>query len=262
MGVTITVLCLLVILPLSYIVIYTLKLTPKEFFQVIFTKRVLISFWVSISTAFIASLINTVMGILIAIVLVRYDFPGKKLMDSLIEIPFALPTAVAGISLTALYRENGVLGRIFHAMGIDVAYSRFGIVIALTFVSIPYVIRSLQPVLSGIDPSIEEAADTMGASRFRTFRKVILPEIAPAVFSGASLSFGRCLGEYGSVVFIAGNMPFKTEIVPLIIMSKLQEFSYSEASAIAFVMLIISFLILMASNIVSSHNIRIRGGVS
>lgn len=261
-GITVSILGLLVILPLSYIVIYTLKLSPREFFEVIFTRRVLTSFWVSISTAFIATIINTVMGILIAFVLVRYDFPGKKLMDGLIEIPFALPTAVAGISLTALYRENGVLGRILHHFGITAAYSRFGIVIALTFVSIPYVIRSVQPVLTGIDPSIEEAAQSMGASRLKTFNKVIFPEIAPAVFSGASLAFGRCLGEYGSVVFIAGNMPFKTEIVPLIIMSKLQEFSYSEASAIAFVMLVISFLILMISNIASSHNIKIRGGAS
>ena len=261
-GITVAILGLLVILPLSYIVIYTLKLSPKEFFGVIFTRRVLTSFWISISTAFIAMLINTVMGILIAFVLVSYDFPGKKLMDGLIEIPFALPTAVAGISLTALYRENGALGRFFHHFGIPVAYSRFGIVIALTFVSIPYVMRSGQPVLQNPDPSIEEAASSMGASRFKTFRKVILPEIEPAVFSGAALAFGRCLGEYGSVVFIAGNMPYKTEIVPLIIMSKLQEFSYSEASAIAFVMLIISFLILMISNIVASHNIKIKGGVS
>ena len=182
-GITVAILGLLVILPLSYIVIYTLKLSPKEFFGVIFTRRVLTSFWISISTAFIAMLINTVMGILIAFVLVRYDFPGKKLMDGLIEIPFALPTAVAGISLTALYRENGALGRFFHHFGIPVAYSRFGIVIALTFVSIPYVIRSVQPVLQNLDPSIEEAPTLWVPRGLRHSRKVIFPEIEPAVFS-------------------------------------------------------------------------------
>lgn len=260
-GITVTFLGLLVILPLSYIVIYTLKLSPERFFQVIFSKRVVTSFALSLSSALIVTLVNTVMGVVIAFVLVRYEFPGKRIMDSLIEIPFALPTSVAGISLTALYGERGVMGKLYSHLGISVDYTRLGIIIALTFVSIPYVVRSVEPVLNNLDHSIEEAAGSMGASRSLIFRRVIFPEIAPAVFSGAALSFGRCLGEYGSVVFIAGNMPYKTEIVPIIIMSRLQEFNYSEASAIAFVMLIFSFMILFISNIVSSHNIKIKAGI-
>ena len=218
------------------------------------------SFWVSFSTAFVASLVNAVMGTIIAWVLVRYTFPGKRIMDGIIELPFALPTAVAGISLTSLMADTGWVGSIFARFGIKIAYTKTGITVALIFIGIPFVVRAVQPVLEKFDAAYEEAASVLGANRRVIFRRVILPELLPALLTGTGLAFGRCLGEYGSVVFIAGNQPFKTEITPLIIMSELQEYDYPAATSIALVMLVFSFLILFLVNIMQSHNTKILGG--
>ena len=260
MGVTLTILSLVVIIPLASLVIFTAKLSFSEIIDTITNPRVLSSFWVSFSTAFVASLINAVMGVVLAWVLVRYDFPFKKLIDGMIELPFALPTAVAGIALTSLTADGGLVGKYFARFGIKIAYTKIGITVALVFVGIPFVVRSVQPVLEKLDSSYEEAAGVLGASRFTIFRKVIFPEIRPAVFVGFGLAFGRCIGEYGSVVFIAGNMPYKTEITPLIIMSRLQEFDYAGATAIALVMLIFAFVLLMIVNFIQSRNSKILKG--
>ena len=200
------------------------------------------------------------MGVVLAWVLVRYDFPFKRVLDGMIELPFALPTAVAGIALTSLTSDQGLVGKYFAKFGIDIAYTKIGITVALVFVGIPFVVRAVQPVLEKLDPVYEEAAGILGASRIRIFWKVIFPELKPAVFTGFGLAFGRCLGEYGSVVFIAGNMPYKTEITPLIIMSKLQEFDYPSATAIALVMLLFAFLILIIVNIIQTRSSKIANG--
>lgn len=260
MGITITILSVVVLIPLASLIIYTAKLSPQEIWETITRKRVLSSFYVSFITAFIASLINAVMGVIMAWVLVKYEFPGKKIMDGLIELPFALPTAVAGISLTYLTADQGWIGKFFSNFGVKIAYTRIGITIALIFVGIPFVVRSVQPVLEKIDGSYEEAARVMGADSKKIFWEVIFPEIKPALFAGFGLAFGRCLGEYGSVVFIAGNKPFYTEITPLIIMSELQEYDYESATAIALVMLSASFLVLLVNNIIQIRNSRILNG--
>ena len=260
MGITITILSVVVLIPLASLIIYTAKLSPQEIWETITRKRVLSSFYVSFITAFIASLINAVMGVIMAWVLVKYEFPGKKIMDGLIELPFALPTAVAGISITYLTADQGWIGKFFSNFGVKIAYTRIGITIALIFVGIPFVVRSVQPVLEKIDGSYEEAARVMGADSKKIFWEVIFPEIKPALFAGFGLAFGRCLGEYGSVVFIAGNKPFYTEITPLIIMSELQEYDYESATAIALVMLSASFLVLLVNNIILIRNSRIVNG--
>ena len=260
MGVTITILSLIVLIPLASLVVFSARLDPKEFLVVITRDRVLSSFWVSFSTAFVASLVNAVMGTIIAWVLVRYTFPGKRIIDGIIELPFALPTAVAGISLTSLMADTGWVGSIFARFGIKIAYTKTGITVALIFIGIPFVVRAVQPVLEKFDAAYEEAASVLGANRRVIFRRVILPELLPALLTGTGLAFGRCLGEYGSVVFIAGNQPFKTEITPLIIMSELQEYDYPAATSIALVMLVFSFLILFLVNIMQSHNTKILGG--
>ena len=261
MGVTITMLSIVVLIPLASLVVYSSQLGLKEFFEVITRKRVLSSFYVSFITALIASLINGVMGLIIAWVLVRYEFPGKKIMDGMLELPFALPTAVAGISLTSLTSDNGLIGSFFARFGIRIAYTKVGITFALIFVGIPFVARAVQPVLEKLDGSYEEAAKVMGAKPGYIFRRVILPELLPPLLTGTGLAFGRCLGEYGSVVFIAGNRPFETEITPLIIMSELQEYDYTSATSIALVMLVISFLLLFILNLMQARNSRrLRGG--
>lgn len=260
MGVTMTILSIVVLIPLASLVIYTAKLSPQEIWETITRKRVLASFFVSTVTALIAAFINAVMGVIIAWVLVRYEFPGKKIMDGIIELPFALPTAVAGISLTYLTADQGWVGAFFEKFGIHIAYTKVGITIAMIFVGIPFVVRSVQPVLEKLDPSYEEAAGVMGASSSHIFWNVIFPEIKPAVFAGFGLAFGRCLGEYGSVVFIAGNKPFSTEIAPLIIMSELQEFDYESATAIALVMLSASFLVLLINSMIQIRNSKILNG--
>ena len=261
MGVTLAILGVIVLIPLASLVIFTAQMSLSDIIKTITRDRVLASFEVSFLTALIASLINAVMGVVLAWVLVRYDFPFKRLLDGMIELPFALPTAVAGIALTSLTADTGIIGSIFARFGIKIAYTRIGITVALVFIGIPFVVRAVQLVLEKLDPSLEEAAATMGASRRRTFWKVIFPEIMPAVFTGFGLAFGRCLGEYGSVVFIAGNQPFETEITPLIIMSELQEYDYASATAIALVMLAASFIILFLVNLIQIRNAKIlRGG--
>ena len=261
MGVTVTLLSVIVLIPLASLVIFTAQLSFSGIIAVITRDRVLASFKVSFLTAFVASLINAVMGVILAWVLVRYDFPFKRILDGMIELPFALPTAVAGIALTSLTADKGIIGSFFARFGIKIAYTRAGITVALVFIGIPFVVRAVQPVLEKLDSSLEEAASTLGASRSRTFWQVIFPEIMPAVFTGFGLAFGRCLGEYGSVVFIAGNQPFETEITPLIIMSELQEYDYASATAIALVMLAASFLILFLVNLIQVRNSKIlRGG--
>ena len=211
-------------------------------------------------TAFIASAINAVMGVILAWVLVRYRFPCKRLLNGMIELPFALPTAVAGIALTSLTADTGLVGKFFARFGIEIAYTRAGITVALVFIGIPFVVRTVQPILEKLDPTYEEAAGVMGASRIRIFWKVIFPEILPATLTGFGLAFGRCLGEYGSVVFIAGNQPYETEITPLIIMSKLQEYDYTSATSIALVMLVAAFLILFFTNLVQARSAKILKG--
>lgn len=260
MGVTLSLSSLVVLIPLASLVIFTAKMDLSSIIEVITKPRVVASFKVSLLTALIASLVNAVMGVVLAWVLVRYDFPLKRLLDGMIELPFALPTAVAGISLTSLYADTGLMGKFFAKFGIKVAYTRLGIIVALIFVGIPFVVRAVQPVLEKLDPLYEEAAGILGASRAQIFRKVIFPELRPAIFTGFGLAFGRCLGEYGSVVFIAGNKPFETEITPLIIMSELQEFDYSSATAIALVMLAAAFLILFLVNLIQIRNSKILKG--
>ena len=250
MGVTLTILSIVVLIPLASLVVYTAQLSPSEIIETLTRPRVLASFRVSLLTAFIASAINAVMGVILAWVLVRYKFPLKRILDGMIELPFALPTAVAGIALTSLTADTGLIGKFFARFGIHIAYTRIGITVAL-----------VQPVLEKLDPSYEEAAGVLGASRTKIFWSVVFPEIRPAVITGFGLAFGRCLGEYGSVVFIAGNQPFQTEITPLIIMSELQEYDYASATAIALVMLIVAFLILFLSNWVQARSSKkLKGG--
>lgn len=261
-GVTLAILSVVVLIPLASLVVFSAQMSASEIIDVITRPRVLSSFKVSFLTAFVASLINAVMGVLLAWVLVRYTFPLKRIVDGTIELPFALPTAVAGIALTALTADTGLIGGFFANFGIKIAFTRIGITVALVFIGIPFVVRAVQPVLEKLDPAYEEAAGVLGASRTRIFWKVILPELIPAIFTGFGLAFGRCLGEYGSVVFIAGNMPFETEIAPLIIMSELQEYDYSSATTIALVMLVASFITLFLVNVVQNRNAKILKGGS
>ncbi|MBO4435578.1 MAG: sulfate ABC transporter permease subunit CysT [Fibrobacter sp.] len=259
-GVTLAILSVVVLIPLASLVVFSAQMSASEIIDVITRPRVLSSFKVSFLTAFVASLINAVMGVVLAWVLVRYTFPLKRIVDGTIELPFALPTAVAGIALTALTADTGLIGGFFANFGIKIAFTRIGITVALVFIGIPFVVRAVQPVLEKLDPAYEEAAGVLGASRTRIFWKVILPELIPAIFTGFGLAFGRCLGEYGSVVFIAGNMPYETEIAPLIIMSELQEYDYSSATTIALVMLVASFVTLFLVNVVQNRNAKILKG--
>ena len=252
-GVMMAILSLVVLIPLCSLIAFTARLSPAEFLATVSRPRVLSSYYVSIVTALTASLINAVMGFILAWVLVRYDFPGKRFLDGVIELPFALPTAVAGISLTHLTTTNGLVGKFFYErFGIRIAYTRLGITVALIFIGIPFVVRSVQPVLEKIDIQYEEAAMILGADKWTTFRRVIFPETLPALISGFTIAFARSIGEYGSVVFIAGNTPFETEITPLMIMSELQEYDYASATSIALVMLVIAFVILSVNAILQS----------
>lgn len=250
LGFTTLYLSLLVLIPLSMVFIQTSQLGWGEFIDVVTSERVVHSYKISFGTAFAAAAINAIFGLLVAWVLVRYSFPGKRILDALIDLPFALPTAVAGITLTTLYATNGWIGQFLEPLNIKVAFTPLGITVALIFIGLPFIVRMVQPVLVDIEKEVEEAAESLGASRFQIFRKVIFPELLPALLSGFSLAFARGLGEYGSVVFIAGNIPMKTEIAPLMIMTKLEQFDYAGATAIAVVMLIISFLCLIIINII------------
>lgn len=260
MGVTISMLSVIVLIPLASLVIYTAQMSWQDIWEAITRSRVMASYRISFLTALAASAINAVMGVILAWVLVRYKFPFKRVLDGMIELPFALPTAVAGIALTSLTADTGIIGGFFSKLGISIAYTPIGITAALVFIGVPFVVRAVQPVLEKLDPVYEEAAGVMGASRVRIFWKIIFPEILPAVLTGFGLAFGRCLGEYGSVVFIAGNKPFETEITPLVIMSELQEFDYASATAIALVMLVASFLVLFLVNLVQARNTKILTG--
>ena len=261
LGITVTLLSLIVVIPLCSLVVFSSQLSFSEFIETITSPRVLASYRVSFQTALIASLINAVVGLIISWVLVRYQFPGKRIMDGLIEVPFALPTAVAGISLTHMTVDSGWVGSIFHKFGIEIAYTRIGITIALVFIGIPFVVRSVQPVLEKLDPQYEEAASMLGAGRTYSFFRIIFAEIFPALVAGFTMAFARSLGEYGSVVFIAGNTPFKTEITPLLIMSQLQEYDYASATSIALVMLAAAFLILFVNAVLQSRASKIVSGI-
>ena len=251
MGITLTYLAIIVLIPLSAVIIKGAGIGPSKFFQIVFDARVVSGYKVSLECAGIAALVNSFFGLIIAWVLVRYNFPLKRIVDGCIDLPFALPTAVAGISLTTIYSENGVIGKFLYKIGIQSAFSKLGIILALIFIGIPFIVRTVQPVLAELDGSYEEAATMLGAGKARTFFKVVFPEIFPALLTGFGLAFARGLGEYGSVVFIAGNLPMKTEIAPLLIMSKLQQFDYGGATAIALVLLILSFVILFTINAIS-----------
>ena len=260
MGVTLAMLGTLVLIPLASIFISASKLDFKEFVSVVTSRQVVSGYVVSLSGAFWAALVNGIFGTILAWVLVRYDFPGKRLMDGLTELPFALPTAVAGISLTYLYSDKGWIGALFARIGIKIAYTRIGIVIAMVFVGIPFVVRTIQPVLQKLDRQYEEAAMMLGAGRVYTFFRVVLPELFPALLAGFGLAFARGIGEYGSVVFIAGNIPYKTQIAPLLIMAKLEQYKYSDATAIALVLLLVSFLLMLVVNSVQIHMQRFSKG--
>ena len=260
-GIVVLMLSLIVLIPLASVLVYSLKISPGEFFSLLWKSNVRNAFLTSIGCSLVAAGINTVFGVIVAWTLVKYDFPGKRLMDGMIELPFALPTAVAGIALTSLTSDSGIVGSFFAGFGIKIAYTRIGITVAMIFVGIPFVVRSVQPVLEKMDNSYSEAAGVLGAKKTTIFWKVIFPELKPTIFAGTGLAFGRCLGEYGSVVFIAGNKPYYTEITPLVIMSELQEFDYSSATAIALVMLAVSFFILFLNSMIQQRNARIlRGG--
>jgi sulfate transport system permease protein len=237
------------LIPLAAIFIKTSTLTWHQFWHVVDSPRALASYRLTFGASFIAALINLAFGILVAWVLVRYKFPGKALFDSVVDLPFALPTAVAGIALTTIYAPNGWLGRPLLALGIRAAYTRLGVTIALTFIGLPFVVRTVQPVLEDIDKELEEAAASLGAARWQTFTRVLLPTILPAAITGFAMAFARAIGEYGSVIFIAGNMPMKTEITPLLIITKLQEYDYAGATAIAVAMLVVSFVLLLPINL-------------
>ena len=248
MGYTLFYLSIIVLIPLSALLFKTFSLTWEQFVTAVTSPRVMASYRLTFGASLIAALVNLVFGLLVAWVLVRYKFPGKKIVDALVDLPFALPTAVAGISLTALLASNGWLGQYLEPMGIKLAFTPAGVVIALIFIGLPFVVRTVQPVLEDAEKELEEAASSLGASRLQIFTKVLLPHIAPALLTGFAMAFARAIGEYGSVIFIAGNMPMISEITPLIIIGKLEQYDYAGATAVAVVMLVISFLLLLVIN--------------
>ena len=249
LGYTLLYVGLLVFLPLSALITRAAGLEPRRFLAVVTDERSLAAFRLSVTASFAGALVNVVFGIIVAWALVRYEFPGKRLVDAMVDLPFALPTAVAGIALTKVYSENGWLGARLAALGVKVAFTELGVIVALTFVGIPFAVRSVQPVLEELDADTEEAAAVLGATRWQTFWRVILPALLPAALTGFALAFARALGEYGSVVFISGNMPLRTEIVPLLIVTKLEQYDYVGATAIATVMLAIAFSVLLGVNL-------------
>jgi sulfate/thiosulfate transport system permease protein len=249
LGITITYLGLLVIIPLAALVIRASGVGLGGFWNILTEPRVLAAFRLSFGASFIAALINAVFGLLLAWVLVRYSFPGKKIIDAFVDFPFALPTAVAGIALTAMYSRNGWIGSFFDDYGIRIAFTPIGVIIALTFIGLPFVVRTVQPVLQDLEKDVEEAAASLGASRWQTFRKVIFPSLVPSLLTGFALALARAVGEYGSVVFISGNMPMRTEILPLLIVTRLEQYDYLGATAIATLMLLASFILLLIINV-------------
>ncbi len=248
LGYTLLYLSLIVLIPLTALVFKTFTLTAEQFWAAISSPRVLASYRLTFGASLIAALVNVVFGLLVAWVLVRYSFPGKKLVDALVDLPFALPTAVAGIALTALLAGNGWIGQYLEPLGIKLAFTPAGVVIALIFIGLPFVVRTVQPVLEDTEKELEEAAMCLGATRWQTFSRVIFPAIAPALLTGFAMAFARAVGEYGSVIFIAGNVPMVSEITPLIIIGKLEQYDYAGATAVATVMLFISFILLLVIN--------------
>ena len=248
MGFTVTYLCLIVLLPLGALALKSSTLSWGQFWGTVTSPRVLASYRLSFGAALVGAVINSFFGFVVAWVLVRYSFPGKRLVDAMVDLPFALPTAVAGIALTAVYAPNGWLGRWLEPLGIKVAFTSLGVIVAVTFIGLPFVVRTLQPVLESLDPEMEKAAVSLGADRWYTLRRVVFPSLVPAWITGFSLAFARAVGEYGSVVFISGNMPMKTEIAPLLIITKLEQYDYAGATAIAVVMLTVSFVLLLGVN--------------
>jgi sulfate transport system permease protein len=260
LGYTLIYLSLIVLIPLSAVVVRSAELSPAEFWQVVTAPRVLASYRVSFGLSLAAAAINTVFGLMLAWSLVRYSFPGKRLVDALVDLPFALPTAVAGISLTALYAKNGWIGQWLEGeLGIKVAFGPLGILVALTFIGLPFVVRTVQPILEDIETELEEAAASLGAQRWQTVWHVVLPILLPAVLTGFALAFARAVGEYGSVIFIAGNIPMVSEITPLMIITKLEQYEYPAATAIALTMLAASFVLLLAINGLQAWTERVTG---
>jgi sulfate/thiosulfate transport system permease protein len=260
LGFTLFYLCLIVLIPLSALVLKTFSLSWDQFWVAVTSPRVLASYRLTFGASFAAALVNVVFGLLVAWVLVRYTFPGKRIIDALVDLPFALPTAVAGISLTALLAGNGWIGQYLEPLGIQLAFNRNGVVIALIFIGLPFVVRTVQPVLEESEKELEEAAMCLGATRWQTFSRVIFPSIAPALLTGFAMAFARAIGEYGSVIFIAGNMPMVSEITPLIIIGKLEQYDYAGATAVACVMLLFSFLLLLVINALQTWQRKRAGG--
>ncbi len=260
LGYALFYLCLIVLIPLSALVLKSFSLTWDQFWAAVSSPRVLASYRLTFGASFIAALVNVVFGLLVAWVLVRYSFPGKRIVDALVDLPFALPTAVAGISLTALLAGNGWIGQYLEPMGIKLAFQPQGVVIALIFIGLPFVVRTVQPVLEESEKELEEAAMCLGATRWQTFTKVIFPSIAPALLTGFAMAFARAIGEYGSVIFIAGNVPMVSEITPLVIIGKLEQYDYGGATAVAVVMLLFSFVLLLVINGLQAWQRRRSGG--
>jgi sulfate transport system permease protein len=256
LGFTIFYLSVIVLIPLSALVFRTMGLTWSEFISTVTAPRVMASYKVTFGAALIAAVINAVFGVLVAWVLVRYRFPGRKLVDALVDLPFALPTAVAGITLATIYSSNGWVGRYLEPLGIKIAFTPLGITLAMTFIGLPFVVRTVQPVIEEIEVELEEAAVCLGANRWQTLTRVIFPMLFPSILTGFALSFARGVGEYGSIIFIAGNMPMVSEITPLLIITKLEQFDYRGATAIACVMLLISFLLLLVVNLLQKWSRR------
>ncbi len=248
MGLTLSWLSVIILIPLAGLFLKSLELSPEQFWNILSSRRTLNALRVSFGLAFAAACVNLVMGSIIVWALVRYRFPGRKLFDAIVDVPFALPTAVAGVALTSLFAEKGWLGAPLAALGIKVAFTPLGIFVAMIFIGIPFVVRTVQPVLQDLEIELEEAAGSLGASRWQTITRVILPSLAPALLTGLALAFARAVGEYGSVIFIAGNLPNVSEIAPLLIVIRLSEFRYADATAIAVIMLVVSFVIIFAVN--------------
>lgn len=256
LGFTLVYLSIIVLIPLAATFAKTAGMTWAEFFSAVWSPRVVASYRLTFGASLLAALFNVPCGVILAWVLVRYDFPGRRLIDGLVDLPFALPTAVAGIALTAIYAKNGWIGQWLEPLGIQVAYTSLGIWVALTFIGLPFVVRTVQPILEELEPELEEAAATLGATRAQTFRRVILPALRPAIITGFALAFARAVGEYGSVVFIAGNRPMHTEITPLLIITKLEQYDYPGATALAVVMLLGSFAILFGIQLIQRRTRR------
>lgn len=259
LGFTVLYLSLIVLIPLGAAFAKTFTLTWEAFWTTVTAPRVVASYRLTFGASLLAATLNAVFGMLVAWVLVRYRFPGKRLIDALVDLPFALPTAVAGIALTALYASNGWIGSVLEPLGIKVAFTPLGVLVALTFIGLPFVVRTVQPVLEDLEPELEEAAATLGATRLQTFTRVVLPIVTPALLTGFALAFARAIGEYGSVIFIAGNMPMVSEITPLLIITKLEQYDYAGATALAVVMLAISFCLLLVINLLQGWSRKRRG---